>query len=101
MASKQVNLYVNDAQAEIDYFVQGFIDHVLSGILNALRGTCRIKKLDLSLEGDTVTVDLNGSIVPINDFVNKIIRNTVVGMVTSLKGVSEVKKLKIEISRHL
>lgn len=99
MASKQVNLYVNDALIEIDYFVQGFIDHVLSGILNALRGTCRIKNLDFSIEGDAVNIDLNGSMVPINDFVNKIIKNTVVGMATSLKGVGEVKKLKIEISR--
>jgi len=99
MASKQVNLYVNDSPIEIDYFVQGFIDHVISGILNALRGTCRIKNLDFSVEGDTATINLNGAIVPINDFVNKISRNTVLGMITSLKGVSEVNKLKIEISR--
>ena len=99
MASKQVNLHVNDAPIEMDYFVQGFIDHVISGMLNALKGTCRIKNLDLSLEGDTVNIDLNGSTVPINDFVNKIIRNTVLGMVTSLKGVKEVNKLNIEIIR--
>ena len=99
MASKQVILHVNDAPIEMDYFVQGFIDHVINGMLNALRGTCRIKNLNLSLEGDTVNIDLNGSTVPINDFVNKIIRNTVLGMVTSLKGVKEVNKLKIEIIR--
>jgi hypothetical protein len=99
MASKQVNLYVNDDPIEIDYFVQGFIDHVISGILTALRGTCRIKNLDFSLEEDTVNIDLNGSAVPINEFVNRIIRNTVVGMVTSLKGVGEVKKMKIVVSR--
>ena len=99
MASKQVNLYVDDAPIEIDYFVQGFIDHVMSGILAALGGTCRMKNLDFSIEKDVVTIDLNGSIVPINDFVNKIIRNTILGMVTSLKGVNGVKKLKIEISR--
>jgi len=99
MASKQVILHVNDAPIEMDYFVQGFIDHVISGMLNALRGTCRIKNLNLSLEGDTVNIDLNGSTVPINDFVNKIIRNTVLGMVTSLKGVKEVNKLNIEIIR--
>ena len=99
MASKQVILQVNDAPIEMDYFVQGFIDHVISGMLNALRGTCRIKNLNLSLEGDTVNIDLNGSTVPVNDFVNKIIRNTVLGMVTSLKGVKEVNKLNIEIIR--
>lgn len=99
MASKQVNLSVNDAPIEIDYFVQGFIDHVLSGILTALRGTCRIKNLDFSIEKDTVNINLNGSAVPINEFVNRIIRNTVVDMVTSLKGGREVNKLKIEVSR--
>lgn len=99
MASKQVSLYVNDALIEIDYFVQGFIDHVISGILTALRGTCRIKNLALLIEEDAVNIDLNGSAVPINEFVNRIIRNTVVGMVTSLKGVREVTKMRIVISR--
>jgi len=99
MASKQVNLSVNDAPIEIDYFVQGFIDHVISGILTALRGTCRIKNLDFSIEEDAVNIDLNGSAVPINEFVNRIIRNTVVGMVTSLKGVGEVKKMRIVVSK--
>jgi hypothetical protein len=99
MASKQVNLYVNDVLIETDYFVQGFIDHVMNGILNALRGTCRIKNLDFSLEGDKVNIDLNGSSVQLNAFASKIVRNTVVGMVTSLKGVNEVKRLKIEISK--
>lgn len=99
MASKQVSLYVNDAPIEIDYFVQGFIDHVMSGILTALRGTCRVKNVDFSIEKDTVNIDLNGSAVPVNEFVNKITRNTVVGMVASLKGVREVNKLKIEVIR--
>ena len=99
MASKQVSLMVNNTQIEIDYFVQGFIDHVISGMLSALRGTCRIKNLDLSMDGNAVNIDLNGTAVPINDFVNKIIRNTVLGLVTSLKGVKEVKRLKIKINR--
>lgn len=99
MSSKQVNLSVNDAPIEIDYFVQGFIDHVMSGILTALRGTCRVKNLDFSLEEDTVNIDLNGSAVPINAFVSKIIRSTVIGMVSSLKGVGEIRKIHIVISR--
>jgi hypothetical protein len=98
MGSRQVNLYVNDAPIEMDYFVQGFIDHVISGILTALRGTCRIKNLDFSIEEDAVNIDLNGSIVPTNAFVNKIIRSTVAGMVASLKGVGEIKKIHIVIS---
>lgn len=99
MASKQINLYVNEAPIEIDFFVQGYIDRVISGILSALKGTCRVRSLDFSIEGDKVNINLNGSMVSVNDFVNRIIRSTVLGMVTSLKGVSEVNKLKIEISR--
>jgi hypothetical protein len=99
MASKQINLYVNNAPIEMDFFVQGYVDRVISGILLSLKGTCRVRNLDLSVERDVVNINLNGSEVPVNDFVNKIIKNTVLGMVTSLKGVGEVKKLKIEISR--
>ena len=99
MASRQVSLSVNDAPIEIDYFVQGFIDHTVGGILAALEGTGEIESLALSIEGDKVTINLNDAMVPINPFVNKIIRNTIVGMVSSLKGVSEVNRMNISIRR--
>jgi hypothetical protein len=99
MASKQVSLYVNDAPIEMDFFVQGYMDRVSSGILSALKGTCRIKNLDLSVEGDTVTINLNGSVVPTNAFVNKITRSTISGMVSALKGVSDTRRIHIVISR--
>jgi len=99
MASKQVNLYINDAPIEIDFFVQGFVDRVTSGILSALKGTCRIKNLDFSIEEDTVIINLNGSVVPTNTFVNKIIRSTIAGMVSALKGVSDTRRIHIVISR--
>jgi hypothetical protein len=99
MASKQVNLYVNDMPIEIDFFVQGFVDRVVSGILSALKGTCRIKNLDLSVEGDKVNINLNGSVVPTNTFVNKITRSTIAGMVSALKGVSDTRRIHIIISR--
>ena len=99
MASKQVNLYVDEAPIEVDFFVQGFIDRVISGIILALKGTCRIKNLDFSIEEDTVIINLNGSVVPTNTFVNKIIRSTVAGMVSALKGVSDTKRIHIVISR--
>ncbi len=99
MASKQVNLNVNDMPIEMDFFVQGFIDRVISGIISALKGTCRIKNLDFSIEEDTVIINLNGSVVPTNTFVNKIIRSTVAGMVSELKGVSDTRRIHIAISR--
>ena len=90
-----LSLIVNDASIRTDYFVEGFIDHTVSGMIEALEGTGEIKDLNLSIEGDKVTIDLNGSIVPVNAFVNKIFRSTTIAMVSTLKGVSDVNKLNI------
>lgn len=99
MASRQVNLSINDAPIATDYFVQGFIDHTIGGMLEALEGTGEIGSLELSIDRDKVTINLNNAPVPINPFVNKIIRNTVAGMVSSLKGVTEINKMKLNIRR--
>ena len=97
--TRQVSLSVNDIPIELDYFVQGFIDHTMGGILLALEGTGEIGSLDVVIEGDKVRLDLNNAEVPVNPFVTKIIRNTVTGMVSSLKGVSEINKVNISIRR--
>ena len=99
MGTRQISLSVNDVPIEIDYFVQGFIDHIMGGILVSLEGTGEIKTLDVSTEGDEVRINLNGAVVPTNPFVNRIIRNTVAGMVSSLKGVSEISSMRISIRR--
>ncbi len=99
MASRQVNLSVNDAPIELDYFVQGFIDHTISGMMAALEGTGKIKSLNISIKGDIVEINLNNALVPIKPFVSKIFRNTIAGMVSSLKGVSETNRVNISISR--
>ena len=99
MVSRQVSLSVNDTPIELDYFVQGFIDHTISGMLVSLKGTEEIKSLDVSIEGDKVAINLNNDILPINPFVNEIIRSTIVGMVSPLKGVSEINKAYIGIRR--
>ncbi len=99
MTSKQISLSVNDAPIGLDYFVQGFIDHTVSGMLAALEGTGEIKSLDLTIRGDEVTINLNDAVVPIKPFVNKIIRSTVVGMVSSLKGVSDIDRMTVFIQK--
>ena len=99
MQTRQIELSVNDAPIEVDYFVQGYIDHVMAGIVASLKGTGEIRRLQVSMENDNVAMRLNGRSVPINPFVNKIIRNTVVGMVSALKGVGEISKLNISIAR--
>ncbi len=97
--TKQVSLSVNDVPIELDYFVQGFIDHTTGGMISALEGTGEIKNLDVSIEGDKVTINLNNTLVPLNSFANKIIRNTIVGMVSPLKGVAAINRMKIRINR--
>jgi len=97
--TKQVSLSVNDVPIELDYFVQGFIDHVMGGILTGLKGTGEIESLNVSIEGDRITINLNNALVPVNPFANKIIKNTIVGMVSSLKGVSEINKMNISSRR--
>ena len=97
--TRELSLSVNDAPIETDYFVEGFIDHVTGGIVASLEGTGEIKNLDVSIEGDKVTINLNNALVPINPFVTKFIRNTVVGMVSSLGGVGEIDKMHIGIRR--
>lgn len=91
----EINLKVNDVSISEDYFVQSFIDHTVSGMIEALEGTGKIKDLNLSIDGDKVMIILNGNSIPTNDFVNKIIKSTIVGMVSVLKGVSNPKKVSI------
>ena len=97
--TREVKLLVNDQPVEIDYFVQGFIDHTTGGVLAGLEGVGRIESATVSIEGDEVTINLNNALLQINPFVSKIIKNTIVGMVSSLKRVSNVDKVKISIKR--
>ncbi len=97
--TREVSLLVNDQPITLDYFVQGFIDHTVSGMLASLEGVGTIRQAEVSIERDNVTVNLNGAHLPTNPFVSKIIRNTTVGMVSSLKGVSKVDRLKVIIQR--
>ena len=97
--TKEVNLLVNDAPISLDYFVLGYIDHTLGGILAALEGTGEIETLEVTIEGDQVTINLNDALIPTNPFASKIIRNTIMGIVSSLKGVDEIDRIMINIRR--
>ena len=97
--TRQVSLSVNDAPISLDYFVQAFIDHTVSGMIESLEGTGPVKTASLAFDGDKVAVTLNGAVVPTNVFASKIIRSTTVGMVSTLKGVKTVEKLRLEVSR--
>ncbi len=97
--TKQISLTVNEKPVVLDYFVQGFIDHTVSGMLEALEGTGEINNLELVIEGGEVNIDLNHTAVPANPFVSSIIRNTMAGLVSSLKGVEgPMRRMRLHIS---
>jgi hypothetical protein len=97
--TREVSLLANDQTVSLDYFVQGFVDHTIGGMLAALEEVGRLENVEVYIEGNEVTISLNGALIPINPFVSRIIRNTVVGMVSSLKGVGEPARVKITIHR--
>lgn len=94
-----LNLVVNDTPITTDYFVQGFIDHTVSGIIESLEGTGKLKDLNLAIDGEKVTVNLNGKAVPTNVFASKIIKSTIFGMIAPLKGVANPKKVGIVLKK--
>jgi hypothetical protein len=95
----QLSLLVNGVSIRTDYFVEAFIDHTVSGMMESLEGTGPISELDLVLDGDKVAIKLNGTDVPINEFVNKIIRSTTAGMLSPLKGVTDIKKVSLNLKK--
>jgi sulfur carrier protein ThiS len=98
--TRQISLSVNDVPIQLDYFIQGYVDHVIGGIVASLKDTGEIESLQLSIDNEgQVTINLNGSVVPISYFPNKIIRSTILGMVSTLKGVGEVDRLEMTIDR--
>jgi hypothetical protein len=96
--TKKISLNVNGLPISLDYFVEAFIHHTVSGMIEALENTEPIRELSLSVNEDKVDVQLNGKTVPTNRFASKIIKNTVFGMISPLKGVSDPKQLKLEIT---
>jgi hypothetical protein len=71
----------------------------MGGMLEALEDTDEIRKLQLTIEGDKVVIDLNGAAVSLKPFVNTVIRNTILGLISSLKGVESPQKVKLHIAR--
>ncbi|OGO31053.1 MAG: hypothetical protein A2Z29_08290 [Chloroflexi bacterium RBG_16_56_11] len=97
--TKGISLSVNEKPVTLDYFVSGYLDHVVGGIVTALKNTGKIETLDLTLDDDgQVKIMLNGTQVPLSYFPVQIIRSTLLGMVAPLKGISgKVDRLHISI----
>jgi hypothetical protein len=99
MTSGQVSLAVNDTPIALDNFVQGYINHVVGGILASLKGTGVIGRVDLTIEGDQVSIVFNTAALPLNPFATRIIRNTLVGMISTLHGVHTIERMQVSIKR--
>ncbi len=99
--ARKTSLSVNNNPIELDYFVEGFVYHIATGILGSLKGTGAIKKLELDVDSDgQVTITLNGADVSLSYFPVQIIRSTLAGMVSNLKGVDkEMSTLSLRVSQ--
>ena len=95
----KLSLVVNDNPIDTDHFVEGFINHTTSGMIEALKDTGEIKHLNLVIDGDNVKINLNGTTIPLTAFANKIIQSTIFGMVSTLKGVNDIKKLSLVLHK--
>ncbi|MFA5317798.1 MAG: hypothetical protein WC369_10320 [Dehalococcoidales bacterium] len=99
MSSHQVNLSVNDSPIPLDYFIQNLVDHVTTGIILALEGTGDPHSIELAITQGSVSLKVNGVVVPTNDFVNKVTTSTLYGLVGCLKGGDHIESLRIEIQK--
>lgn len=99
--ARKVSLNVNGNPIELNPFVEGYVYYIAEGIVNSLKGTGVIKKLDLDIDSDgLLTVELNGNGVSVNVFVMEIVRNTLSGMVKDLKGVTdEMRTFSLRIAK--
>jgi hypothetical protein len=99
--TRKIDLSVNDKPIKLDYFVAGYVDHVVGGIIASLKDTREVKTLELTIDNEgEVEIILNGADVPLTPFPVEIIRSTVMGMVATLKGVDKgADRLELKISR--
>ena len=95
----KLKLTVNDVPIKTDHFVADFVEHTISGMIESLEGAGKADNLTLTIDGDSVQINLKGVDLPINDFAGRIIKSTVLGMLAPLKGVKDIKKVSIVIHK--
>ena len=101
--TKEIKLLVNNQPIELDYFVQGFIDHTTRGVLAGLEATGEfggIENAQVSVRGEAVDIKIDKRTIPTNAFVSKLVKSTLAGMVSSLKGVATVDTFAINLKRR-
>jgi len=86
--ARNVSVTVNNVPIDLDYYVHEHVEHVVVGIVGALRDTGKIESLKLTIDSDgQVKIDLNNTDVPLKEFPMLIIRTTIEGMLKPCKGV--------------
>ena len=97
--TRRISLSVNNAPIDLDYFVQGFIDHTVVGMVSGLEGVGEPNEITIEINGEDVGINVNSNPVPLNEFVVSMVINTLRGMVSSLKGGEKAEKIQIGIQR--
>ncbi len=102
--TKEIGLVVGGQPVVIDYFVQGFLDHTVRGMLAGLEGSSDfgdIRDARVVVHKDSTEISINGHPVPVNPFVARLVGNTIRGMVSSLKGVGDTSEVSVAIRHSL
>jgi len=97
--TRHISLSVNDSPIEMDYFVQGFIDHTVCGMVSSLEGIYDIITIEIGINGADVSITVNNNSVPLKDFPAAIVSSTIRGMVSALKGVEKAETIRIGIQQ--
>jgi hypothetical protein len=97
--TEDLSLIINGAPIQTHPFVVKFIDHTVSGMIEALKGTGKIKDLNLGVEGEYVTLNLNGVLIPTNAMTSKMIKSTIFGMVSTIQGMEDIHTLSIIVHK--
>jgi hypothetical protein len=87
-----LSLAVNDVPVKTDHFVAGFIVHAVVGMIEILKGAAKIDNLTVVIDGNAITIILNGKHKQTNVFAGWIIKSTVDGIIAPLKDVQDAKK---------
>jgi hypothetical protein len=94
-----LSLIINGAPIPMHPFVVKFIDNTVSGMIEALKGTGKIKDLNLGVQGDQVTLNLNGVLIPTNAMTGKMIKSTIFGMVCTIQEREDIHTLSIIVHK--
>jgi len=93
----KANLRVNKISIDMKPYVEELVARTVIGMVTPLRGTEKMKGLNVYLEKGNVKITVNGNELAITEFPNDIIANTLTGLVSSLKEVEDIDSLDISV----